>query len=77
MILDLQKANVLKRLSAYIFDMIILFIIIAGVAFSLSAALDYDAKSDALDSIYKKYENHKKWRFDSAIESDAFFYWNH
>ena len=68
MILDLQKANVLKRLSACIFDMIILFIIIAGVAFSLSAALDYDAKSDALDSIYKKYETEYGVSFDMSAE---------
>lgn len=68
MILDLQKANVLKRLSAYIFDMIILFIVIAGVAFSLSAALDYDSKSDALDSIYKKYETEYGVSFDMSAE---------
>ena len=68
MIFDLQKANVLKRLSAYIFDMIILFIVIAGVAFSLSSALDYDSKSDKLDDIYKKYESEYGVSFDISSE---------
>ena len=68
MILDLQKANVLKRLSAYIFDMILLFIIIAGVAFSLSAVLDYDTHSARLDDIYKKYEVEYGISFDISAE---------
>lgn len=68
MIFDLQKANVLKRLSAYIFDMILLFIIISGVAFFMSAALDYNTHSDRLDGIYKNYELEYGVSFDISAE---------
>jgi len=56
MICDLQKANILKRVSAWILDLILLTIVITGVAFALSAILDYDSYSGTLDRIYHEYE---------------------
>ena len=56
MICDLQKANILKRVSAWILDLILLTIVITGVAFALSAILDYDSYSETLDRIYHEYE---------------------
>ena len=56
MICDLQKANILKRVSAWILDLILLTIVITGVAFVLSAILDYDSYSETLDRIYHEYE---------------------
>lgn len=56
MICDLQKANILKRVSAWILDLILLTIVITGVAFALSSILDYDSYSETLDRIYHEYE---------------------
>ena len=57
MIYDLQKANILKRLSAYIFDMILLVVLVSGLAFLLSALLGYDRYSETLNGCYEKYED--------------------
>ncbi len=53
---SLQKAGVLKRFSAYLCDIILLFIIIVGVAALLSFALGYDNYSDKLDELSEKYQ---------------------
>ena len=68
MICDLQKANILKRISAYILDLILLTIVITGVAFALSAVLDYDSYSETLDRIYKEYEAEYGIDFDISAE---------
>ena len=68
MICDLQKANILKRVSAYILDLILLTIVITGVAFALSAILDYDSYSETLDRIYKEYEAEYGIDFDISAE---------
>ena len=53
---SLQKAGVLKRFSAFLCDIILLFIIIVGVASLLSLALDYDSYSEKLDELSEKYQ---------------------
>lgn len=53
---DLQKASVLKRLSAYILDGILLLVLITGLAFVLSAALNYTGWNDRVNDSYAKYE---------------------
>lgn len=68
MICDLQKANILKRVSAYILDLILLTIVITGIAFTLSAILDYDSYSETLDRIYKEYETEYGINFDISAE---------
>ena len=68
MICDLQKANLLKRASAYILDLILLTIVITGVAFALSAILRYDSYSDTLDRIYNEYEAEYGIDFDISAE---------
>lgn len=52
MMWDLQKANMWKRISAFIFDAILLCIAVVGVAFLLSAILDYDGYSKQLEERY-------------------------
>ena len=47
--LDIQKADFWKRISAWLFDTIILFILIVGVAFLLSAAFDYDSHFETVE----------------------------
>lgn len=73
MIYDLQKANMLKRVSAYIFDMILLVVLATGLAFLLSALLGYDRYNDQLTACYQKYEEQYGVTFQiSQEEYDAF-----
>lgn len=64
MIYDVQKASMWKRISAYIFDVILLSIIAVGVAFILSAVLGYDAHAAEREAIREKYENEYGVSFD-------------
>ncbi len=70
MICDLQKANILKRVSAYILDFILLTILVTGIAFALSSILDYDSYSETLDRIYNEYET--EYGIDFDISADEF-----
>ena len=54
MVHDIQKASFWKRISAYIFDMIMLVIVAVGIAFLLSTLLGYDSYSDRLNACYTK-----------------------
>ena len=49
--LDLQKASMLKRISAFILDVILLAVAITGFAFFLSAVTGYDSYNEKLDEI--------------------------
>ena len=55
MIYDLQKASVLKRISAYIFDVIMLITMVVLFAWLLSGMLGMDAHLDTMNSAYDKY----------------------
>ena len=57
MIFDLQKANMWKRVSAFLFDFILLVVAVAGFAFVLSAVLGFDKHNTALNDAYAKYES--------------------
>ncbi len=69
MIYDLQKASMLKRISAWLLDAILLVIIASGFALALSAILDYDGCYDKLEAIYAQYEE-EYGIVIGAIESD-------
>lgn len=64
MILDVQKASMWKRISAYIFDVIILGIVVVGLAFILSLALGYDGYGERFNDICTKYEEEYGVHFD-------------
>lgn len=70
MICDLQKASMLKRISAYILDVILLMTAVTGVAFLLSTLLDYDSYAATLDRIYAEYE--EEYGIDFDISSEEF-----
>ncbi|MBQ4111503.1 MAG: RDD family protein [Clostridia bacterium] len=53
--LDLQRAGMWKRLSAALFDAIILFTVIVGMALLLSTVLNYDGYVTRLDGLEQKY----------------------
>ena len=54
---DLQKASMLKRISAYLFDLILLMVAISGAAFALSAILGFVNHFDKYEAITDKYLN--------------------
>ena len=70
MILDTQKASISKRISAFLFDFIILCVIAVGIATLLSFVVGYDAKYDALESKYNEYE--EKYGIDTNISSSDY-----
>lgn len=53
--LDLQRATFSKRISAYLFDIILLFIAIVGVGCIVSAIVGYDGEIDTLENMYQEY----------------------
>lgn len=71
MIYDLQKASVLKRISAFILDLILLATMAVGVGGLLSVILGYDAHSTALEESYAKYESQYGIVFDITAEQYA------
>lgn len=71
MLVDIQKASMWKRISAYIFDMILLGILAVGLAALLSFALGYDKYAIALDEAYAKYEEEYGVQF--GITEDEYY----
>lgn len=53
---DLQKASMWKRISAFLFDVILLGITVVLFAWALSAALGFDRHYDRLNACYAQYE---------------------
>ena len=53
---DLQKASMWKRIAAWMFDGILLSILVVGFGFLLSWLTGYDNCSDTLDRAYARYE---------------------
>lgn len=68
MITDLQKASLWKRIAAGIFDAILLCILAVGVAWLLTAVLDYDSHNAALEQAYINYENQYGIEFNISQE---------
>ena len=56
MIYDLQKASVLKRISAWLLDFILLTIVITGLAWGLSAAFGYYTNQSFIEEINEEYD---------------------
>ena len=61
---DLQKANMWKRISAYLFDIILIAIAVVGFALLLSTLLGYDGYTDRLSAIYETYASAYDVDFD-------------
>ena len=56
MTITIQKASLWKRVSAWIFDMILTITIAVGAAFVTSAAVNYDSYNDKMSAKYAEYE---------------------
>ncbi len=68
MITDLQKASITKRISAFLFDGILLVILVMGLALLLSTVFNFSSYSQQLDAAYEKYE--KEYGVDFGITAD-------
>lgn len=66
--LDIQKANIWKRISAALLDVILLSVLVAFLAMLLSSVLGFDTYNNALDECYKKYETKYGITFDLTID---------
>ncbi len=56
MIYDLQKASLGKRLSAFLFDLVLFVILVTGAAFGLSALLGYDSQLTSYEQSYSDFQ---------------------
>ena len=68
MIYDLQKASMWKRMSAFLFDGIILGILVVGIAFVMSAITGFNGYNDTLNTAYETYETKYGIVFDVTEE---------
>ena len=68
--LDLQKAALSKRISAFLFDLIMFFIVVVGVGCIVNPAVGYDAKVDQLEAIYDEYS--EKYGIDTELTQEQF-----
>ena len=68
---DLQKPGMWKRISAYIFDAILLCTVAVGVAFILSVLFRYDAHTAQREALRQGYESEYGVSFDIAAEEYA------
>ncbi len=69
-ILNLQKAGLVKRASAFLFDVIIFCVVAVAAALLISAIVGYDAKLDDLENSYLIYED--KYNIDLDITAEQY-----
>ena len=81
MTLELQKAGMWKRISAALFDLILLGIVIVGAAYLLSIVTGYDKYSQTVSDVYAHYEQQygvtfelTQEEFDALSEEDRLRY---
>ncbi len=68
MSLSIQKANFWKRISAYLFDLIITVMLTVGIGTCLSAVLNYDKYQAEFQTYYTEYEEKFGVDFDITEE---------
>lgn len=68
MIHDLQKAGFWKRIAAWMFDGILMSVLVVGFGFLLSVMLGYDSHSAALEQAYDSYGAQYGVTFDISAE---------
>ena len=67
--MDLQKANLWKRMAAWLLDIILLAVLAVGAAYLLSVVLGYDTASTQLETCYAEYESRYGVTFDITPEA--------
>ena len=68
MFFDVQKASMLKRLAAWIFDLIMLAIIVVGLLAFITAVFGYEYHTAKLEEIYVRYETQYGVDFELSTE---------
>ena len=68
MINDVQKANLWKRISAFMFDAILVITVAVGIAYLLSTVLNYDGTIEQRDKLRQEYEVKHGVVFDMSAE---------
>lgn len=68
MSVTLQKASFWKRISAFLFDIIVACMIAMGFAAAITSLSDYDKKADAVSNYYSYYEQAYDVDFDISEE---------
>ena len=68
MFFDVQKASMLKRIGAWIFDLIMLAIIVVGVLAFVTAVFGYEYHTAQLEEVKVEYETAYNISFDKTIE---------
>lgn len=69
MIYDLQKASMWKRISAWLFDVILLAIVAVLFAWGISAVTGFDGYNDTLEAAYAKYGEAYGVDFDMSLDA--------
>lgn len=69
MVTDLQKASLWKRISAGLFDLILIVMLAVGVAALLSMAFGYNTHSQNLQAAYSRYEHQYGVEFQMTQEA--------
>lgn len=75
MIYDLQKASILKRISAFLLDIILMLIAVTGFATLLSHMTDINANIDNYDKVLKEYEeqfSENEWNLSIDLSNAIF-----
>lgn len=68
MVVDLQKANIWKRIAAWIFDGILICVLAVGCGALLANLMDYDTKAATLDAVYGRYESQYGIKFEITAD---------
>ena len=68
MIYDLQRASLWKRISAFLFDAILLGIVSVLAAWALSVLIGYDSQIARIDAAYDRYGELYGVNFDMSLE---------
>lgn len=68
MSIDLQKANIWKRISALLFDSLLLAMLAVGLCFLLSVLFGYDRYNKTLNDAYDRYEEEYQIEFEITGE---------
>ena len=68
---DLQKAGIWKRISAWLLDFILTAMLVVGVAYLMSAVLNYDTHSENYDAALEYYQKEYDTKFDVTQEEYA------
>ena len=66
--MDLQKANMWKRIAAWLLDLMLLSVVAVGCGAILSAAVNYDAHNAAMQAGYARYEEQYNVSFGITTE---------